>query len=39
MVVNHMGDTYDIVLNTSKYAFARQLPALKLVLESWKWRG
>jgi hypothetical protein len=39
MVVNHGGDTYDIVLNTSKFAFPLQLPDLKLVLDSWRWTG
>jgi len=38
MVVNYKGDTYDIFLNTSKFAFPNQLPALRQVLDSWKWR-
>ena len=37
MVVNHDGETYDVVLNTSKYAFEQQLPALRSLLASWRW--
>jgi len=37
MVVNHDGETYDIVLNTSKFAFPDQLPALHRLLASWRW--
>ena len=39
MVVNYKGDTYDITMNTSRYAFPLQLPALTHTLESWKWQG
>ncbi len=39
MVVNYKGDTYDIILNTSKQAFPLQLPALKLMLDTWRWKG
>jgi hypothetical protein len=37
MVVNHGGDTYDIVLNTAQTDFVLQLPALQMVLAKWKW--
>ena len=39
MVVNFKGETYDIFLNTSKFAFPKQLPALEHVLDSWRWRS
>lgn len=39
MVVDFNGETYDIVMNTSKYAFPMQLPALMRVLDSWHWRS
>jgi len=39
MVVNYKGDTYDIFLNTSKFAFPAQLTALEHVLDTWKWRS
>ncbi len=39
MVVNYKGESYDIFLNTSKYAFAQQLGALKLILQTWRWKG
>lgn len=39
MVVNYQSETYDIVLNTSKYAFTAQLPALMLMLDSWTWKS
>jgi hypothetical protein len=37
MVVNHGGDTFDIVLNTAQADFAAQLPAVQSILDSWKW--
>ena len=39
MVVNHGGDTYDIVLNTAQADFNLQLPALQMVLAKWKWKS
>ena len=39
MVVNYKGETYGIILNTSKYAFPMQLPALMLLLDSWRWNS
>jgi hypothetical protein len=37
MVINHGGSTYDIVLNTSQYAFSKQHAALQAVLAAWRW--
>lgn len=37
MIVNHGGSTYDIVLNTSQFAFNQQLTGLQSVLAAWKW--
>jgi hypothetical protein len=37
MVINHGGKTYDIVLNTSQYAFTPQVAALQTVLAAWRW--
>jgi hypothetical protein len=37
MVINHGGKTYDIVFNTSQYAFTQQLAALQAVLTAWRW--
>ena len=37
MIVNHTGETYEIVLNTASVDFDGQLPALKEVLQSWRW--
>jgi hypothetical protein len=37
MIVNHGGNTFDIVLNTSQFAFARQQPGLRAVLSAWRW--
>jgi hypothetical protein len=37
MVVNHGGDTYDIVLNTAAASFTADQAALQTVLNSWKW--
>ena len=37
IVVNHGGNTYDIVLNTSQFAFSRQLPALQAMVAGWHW--
>lgn len=37
MVVNHGGNTYDIVLNTAQADFTAQLPALQKVLSGWHW--
>jgi hypothetical protein len=39
MVVNHGGDTYDIVLNTAQADFNLQLPDLQKILAKWKWMG
>ncbi|MBJ7608758.1 MAG: hypothetical protein JF887_04920 [Candidatus Dormibacteraeota bacterium] len=37
MIINHGGATFHIVLNTSHFAFAQQLPALQALLTAWKW--
>ena len=37
MVINHNGDTFDIVLNTAAADFDAQVAALQGILESWKW--
>jgi hypothetical protein len=37
MIVNHGGSTYDIILNTSQFAFAEQLAGLQAILAAWKW--
>lgn len=37
MIVNHGGSTYDIILNTSQFAFNQQLSGLQAVLAAWKW--
>jgi len=37
MVVNHGGNTYDIVLNTAAADFAHDTAALQVVLDGWKW--
>jgi hypothetical protein len=37
MVVNHGGDTYDIVLNTGAASFAHDTVALQTVLDAWRW--
>jgi hypothetical protein len=37
MVVNHGGNTYDIVLNTAAASFAHDTAALQVVLDGWKW--
>lgn len=37
MLINHKGQTYEIVLNTAMANFDAQLPALQSVLSSWKW--
>lgn len=37
MVVNHGTSTYHIVLNTSQFAFSRQLSGLQAVLTAWRW--
>lgn len=37
MIVNHGGSTYDIILNTSQFAFAQQLAGLQAILAAWKW--
>jgi hypothetical protein len=39
MVVNHGGDTYDIVLNTAQADFTLQLPDLQMILAKWKWKS
>jgi hypothetical protein len=37
MVVNHGGNTYDIVLNTAAANFAHDTAALQVVLDGWRW--
>jgi hypothetical protein len=37
MVVNHGGNTYDIVLNTAAANFAHDTAALQVVLDGWTW--
>jgi hypothetical protein len=37
MVINHAGSTYDIVLNTSQFAFRQQQSSLGAVLSAWRW--
>jgi hypothetical protein len=37
MMVNHGATTYHIVLNTSQFAFSRQLSDLQAVLNAWRW--
>jgi hypothetical protein len=37
IVVNHGANTYDIVLNTSRFAFSSQLPAMEAVVAAWHW--
>jgi hypothetical protein len=37
MVVNHGGDTFDIVLNTAQGDFMRQLADVQTILSTWKW--
>jgi hypothetical protein len=39
MIINHGGSTYDIVLNTSQFAFSQQQPALRAVLAAWRWNS
>jgi hypothetical protein len=39
MVINHRGSTYDILLNTSQYAFSQQQLALQAVLTAWRWNS
>lgn len=39
MLINHGGQTYEIVLNTAQADFGAQLPALQHVLSSWHWSG
>lgn len=39
MIISHGGRTYDIVLNTSQYAFTQQLAGLQAVLTAWRWRS
>jgi hypothetical protein len=39
MMVNHAGQTFDIVLNTSQFAFRQQLAGLQAVLSAWRWRS
>lgn len=38
MLVNHGGQTYEIVLNTAQSDFETHLAALQEVLTSWRWR-
>jgi len=37
MLLNHGGETFEIVLNTAQTDFASQLPALEKVLSAWRW--
>jgi hypothetical protein len=37
MIVNHGGNTFDIVLNTSQFAFSDQQSGLQAVLTAWRW--
>ena len=37
MLVNHAGETYEIVLNTAESDFNAQQQSLQQVLNSWKW--
>jgi hypothetical protein len=39
MIINHGATTYDIVLNTSQFAFSQQQPALQAVLAAWHWNS
>ena len=39
MLINHGGQTYEIVLNTALANFDAQLQSLQSVLSSWKWSG
>ncbi len=38
MIINHGTSTYDIMLNTSQFAFNQQQPGLQAVLAAWRWR-
>ena len=37
MIINHGATTYDIILNTSQFAFSQQQPGLQAVLTAWRW--
>ncbi len=37
MIINHGTSTFDIVLNTSQFAFTQQQPGLQAVLAAWRW--
>jgi hypothetical protein len=37
MIINHGGNTYDIVLNTSQFAFTEQQSGIQAVLTAWRW--
>ncbi len=39
MIINHGGSTFDIVINTSQFAFSQQQPALQAVLAAWRWNS
>ncbi|MDQ6855623.1 MAG: hypothetical protein M3Z57_00945 [Candidatus Dormibacteraeota bacterium] len=39
MIINHGGSTYDIVLNTSQFAFSKQQSGLQAVLAAWHWNS
>ncbi len=39
MIINHGGGTYDIVLNTSQFAFSKQQSGIQAVLTAWRWRS
>lgn len=39
MIINHGGSTYDIVLNTSQFAFTQQQSGIQAVLTAWRWKS
>lgn len=39
MIINHAGSTYDIVLNTSQFAFTQQQSGIQAVLTAWRWKS
>jgi hypothetical protein len=39
LMVNHAGQTFDIILNTSQFAFRQQQAGLQAVLAAWRWRS
>jgi hypothetical protein len=38
MIINHGTSTYDIVLNTSQFAFTQQQSGIQAVLTAWRWK-